>query len=279
MADAMKALGGEASRVQPIFVTVDPARNSSAVMKDYVKSFDDRFVALRGPAAYTDAMVKAYNAKYEIQKPSGDDPAIYNVDHTASIAMIGPDGVLRKRFPYGIATADHLCRAGPAEGNAGTVMLSRRQFAEHLAHVPCRSPCLWQKSISISAAVLAITHAQPRSLDALLIKGESGAISLTAFRGRIVILNMWATWCLPCRREMPSLLRLKVTLRDTPVDILPVALDRRGLEAVRGFYVDAGITNLPALSGDAANLQEVTPNVGLPSTYILDGDGLLRWSE
>ncbi len=106
MADAMKALGGEASRVQPIFVTVDPARDSSAVMKDYVKSFDDRFVALRGPAAYTDAMVKAYNAKYEIQKPSGDDPAIYNVDHTASIAMIGPDGVLRKRFPYGIATAE-----------------------------------------------------------------------------------------------------------------------------------------------------------------------------
>jgi protein SCO1/2 len=106
MADAMKALGGEASRVQPIFVTVDPARDTSAVMKDYVKSFDDRFVALRGPAAYTDAMVKAYNAKYEIQKPSGDDPAIYNVDHTASIAMIGPDGVLRKRFPYGVATAE-----------------------------------------------------------------------------------------------------------------------------------------------------------------------------
>lgn len=106
MADVMKALGADASRVQPVFVTVDPARDTSAVMKDYVKSFDERFVALRGPAAYTDAMVKAYNAKYEIQKPSGDDPAIYNVDHTASIAMIGPDGILRKRFPYGIATAD-----------------------------------------------------------------------------------------------------------------------------------------------------------------------------
>ena len=157
-------------------------------------------------------------------------------------------------------------------------MLSRRQFVGGVLPMCLAGHPALAEDIAISAAVLAITHAQPRSLDALLIKGESGAISLTAFRGRIVILNMWATWCLPCRREMPSLSRLKVTLRDTPVDILPVALDRRGLEAVRGFYVETGITNLPALSGDAANLQEVTPNVGLPSTYILDGDGLLRWS-
>ncbi len=131
---------------------------------------------------------------------------------------------------------------------------------------------------AISAAVLAITHAQPRSLDALLIKSEEGELALTALRGRIVILNMWATWCLPCRREMPSLSRLKVKLQNAPVDILPVAFDRRGLEAVRGFYAETGIANLPALSGDAANLQEVAPNVGLPSTYILDGDGRLRWS-
>lgn len=104
MADVMKALGPEATRVQPVFVTVDPDRDTLAVMREYVKSFDERFLPLRGPRAYTDAMVKAYNAKYDIQKPTGDDPSIYTVDHTASLAMIGPDGRLQKRFPYGLAT-------------------------------------------------------------------------------------------------------------------------------------------------------------------------------
>lgn len=106
MADVMKALGKDAEHVQPIFVTVDPARDTAKLMREYVKSFDDRIVTLRGPQAYTDAMVKAYNAKYEIQKPSGDDPTIYSVDHTASLALIGPDGMLRKRFPYGAPTAE-----------------------------------------------------------------------------------------------------------------------------------------------------------------------------
>lgn len=156
--------------------------------------------------------------------------------------------------------------------------LSRRQLVGGILPMCLAGRPALAADNAISAVVLAITHAQPRSLDALLIKGEGGTVSLAAFRGRIVILNMWATWCLPCRREMPSLSRLKLTLRDAPVDILPVALDRRGLEAVRDFYAETGITNLPSLSGDAANLQEVAPNVGLPSTFILDGEGLLRWS-
>lgn len=105
IAKVMAELGAQADRVQPIFVTVDPDRDTTAVMSAYVKSFDGRIVPLRGPKAYTDAMVKAYNAKYEIQKAASDDPDVYTVDHTASIAMVGPDGLLIKRFPYGLDTA------------------------------------------------------------------------------------------------------------------------------------------------------------------------------
>lgn len=105
IAKVMAELGAQADRVQPIFVTVDPDRDTTTVMSAYVKSFDGRIVPLRGPKAYTDAMVKAYNAKYEIQKAASDDPDVYTVDHTASIAMVGPDGLLIKRFPYGLDTA------------------------------------------------------------------------------------------------------------------------------------------------------------------------------
>lgn len=106
LADVMKALGDDSRNVQPIFVTVDPGRDTSALMREYVKNFDERIVPLRGPVPYTDAMAKAFGAKYEIQKPDGDDPEIYSVDHTASLALIGPDGLLRKRFPFGASTAD-----------------------------------------------------------------------------------------------------------------------------------------------------------------------------
>lgn len=133
-------------------------------------------------------------------------------------------------------------------------------------------------SAAISAAVLAITHAQPKSLDGLWIDSENGVLPLSAFRGRVVILNLWATWCLPCRREMPSLSQLQSRLDGQRFAVLPVAFDRRGLPAVRDFFAETAITNLPALSGDATTLQELAPNIGLPSTYVLDKEGLMRWS-
>lgn len=104
MADVLKKVGADSDRVQPIFVTVDPSRDTATVMQEYVTSIDSRIVPLRGPIPYTDAMVKAFNAQYEIQKPNGDDPGFYSVDHTASIALIAPDARLLKRFPFGQAT-------------------------------------------------------------------------------------------------------------------------------------------------------------------------------
>ena len=109
LANALKALDKDkkSEKVLPLFVTVDPDRDTAKHLSEYVQSFDERIVALRGPKAYTDAMVKAYNAKYEIKPADPDDPTHYTVDHTASIALVGPDGVLIKRYPYG-TTAEQM---------------------------------------------------------------------------------------------------------------------------------------------------------------------------
>lgn len=101
MDNALKALGAKADRVLPLFVTVDPARDTAKMLSEYTQSFDERIVALRGTKPYTDAMVKAYNAKYEVKPSDPADPTRYTIDHTASIALVGPDGVLIKRYPYG----------------------------------------------------------------------------------------------------------------------------------------------------------------------------------
>ncbi len=162
------------------------------------------------------------------------------------------------------------------------MMLSRRGLAKGLVGgSSAMFFAAWnqvQASQALSAAVLAITLSQPRTIDNLQMLGKDGPLSLTAYRGQLVILNLWATWCLPCRREMPSLSRLAQWMKNKPCAVLPLAFDRSGTGAVETFYAEMAITNLPVLVGTSANLQEVTSHVGLPSTLILDGEGRLRWS-
>lgn len=131
---------------------------------------------------------------------------------------------------------------------------------------------------ALSAAVLAISKSKPISVDALDIASSQGKVSLQDQRGKLVILNLWASWCLPCRREMPSLSRLALQLKGTNCAILPVSFDRKGLEAVSKFYEETGITNLPLLAGDLQNLQQLAGDLPLPSTWIVDAKGLMRWT-
>jgi protein SCO1 len=99
---ALKSLGKDADRVLPLFVTLDPKRDTRKVLAGYAASFDPRIVALRGPQAYTDAMAKAFGIDYRIVTPDPAKPDEYSVDHTASITFLGPDGNLITRFGHGI---------------------------------------------------------------------------------------------------------------------------------------------------------------------------------
>jgi len=101
LADAMEQLGDLNEDLAVLFVTVDPDRDGPKDLHDYVQFFDKRIIALRGPKAYTDHMVKAFNARYEFYYPDPEDKSEYTVDHTASVAFIGPYGNLIKRFPHG----------------------------------------------------------------------------------------------------------------------------------------------------------------------------------
>src|SRR4029450_10511260 len=80
LAEAMKALGPEADRVQVLFVTVDPDRDTPELLKAYVPAFDPRFVGLRGDAKATEAVAKEFKVVY--QKVPGATPTTYTVDHS-----------------------------------------------------------------------------------------------------------------------------------------------------------------------------------------------------
>ncbi|MEZ5687136.1 MAG: SCO family protein [Paracoccaceae bacterium] len=102
IADVLERLGEEdAAGVVPLFVSVDPERDTAKLMREYLGFFDERIVGLRGPLAYTDHMVKAFNARYEKHIPNPAQPDVYSMDHTASIAFLDPGGFLIKRYPHG----------------------------------------------------------------------------------------------------------------------------------------------------------------------------------
>jgi len=106
ISEVMVDLEEVADELAVLFVTVDPERDTPEKLDEYLGFFDERIIGLRGPKPYTDHMVKAFNARYEFYYPDPDDKTEYSVDHTASVAFVGPYGNLIKRFPHGMSAED-----------------------------------------------------------------------------------------------------------------------------------------------------------------------------
>ena len=101
LAEAMKQLGTDADRVQVLFVTVDPDRDTAELLNAYVPAFDPRFVGLRGDAKATEAVAKEFRIVY--QKVPGSTPSTYTVDHSAGTFLYDPQGRLRDYIGNGQA--------------------------------------------------------------------------------------------------------------------------------------------------------------------------------
>lgn len=93
------------------------------------------------------------------------------------------------------------------------------------------------------------------------------------FRGRVVVLNLWATWCAPCREEMPSLDRLQRAFADAPVTVLALSVDRAGPERVRQFLDEVGIRHLAVYRDPKMRATRALRVPGLPATILVDRQG------
>lgn len=98
-------------------------------------------------------------------------------------------------------------------------------------------------------------------------------VTVETFKGKITVLNFWATWCPPCRHEMPSLDRLQAKLGSSEFQVAPVSLDRQGLEKVEGFFNQINAENLPIYLDQGNKYAVANRAIGLPMTLILDREG------
>lgn len=107
--------------------------------------------------------------------------------------------------------------------------------------------------------------------EAVLLDAEDGEHALADYKGKWVVLNFWATWCAPCRREMPSLQGLQAAMPG--IAVVPVATGRNAVEGIRRFFKDAGVTTLPILRDPQSKLAHSMGVMGLPVTVILNPEG------
>jgi len=119
-----------------------------------------------------------------------------------------------------------------------------------------------------------VVHESPRPVPEIQFEnGQGEAISLADFRGKFVLLNIWATWCAPCRREMPTLDRLQAELGGPDFAVVALSIDRKGLPAVQEFYAELGLETLPIYVDETGAAQRALSVFGLPTTLLLDRDG------
>jgi len=98
--------------------------------------------------------------------------------------------------------------------------------------------------------------------------------TLADFKDRIVLLNLWATWCVPCREEMPSLDRLQKKLGGADFMVLPLSLDKGGRAVIEEFYAEFGIEHLGIYVDPTVRAGMELGAVGIPTTLLISAEGV-----
>ncbi|HET9948606.1 MAG TPA: TlpA disulfide reductase family protein [Longimicrobiales bacterium] len=158
---------------------------------------------------------------------------------------------------------------------------------------PLRSPYLWAL-VAVVVVVIGAWIGRDRYREAAVLAGsrapeftattlDGEQVGLSAYEGRVVLLNIWATWCGPCRQEMPSLQRLYESFAGTDFEILAVSVDAPlGQEDpngnpggdLRAFAEEYGLT-FPILHDPTGRIQRTYQTTGVPESFVIGRDGII----
>ena len=119
-----------------------------------------------------------------------------------------------------------------------------------------------------------IVHKVPKTYDNVIFFDKSDQkININQFKGSILILNFWATWCKPCKEEMPSLDSLQVNPDLNQLKIFPINIGKEKLEKVDKFFADLNIRNIQIYYDPPSTLAKTFSLRGIPTSILFDKDG------
>lgn len=143
-----------------------------------------------------------------------------------------------------------------------------------------------EESAAASVPGLAATTEAPESAptgtgrllpDLRFADGAGAPRALSDFRGRVVLLNLWATWCVPCREEMPALDRLQAALGGPRFEVVALSIDRDGVAAVKSFYEELDVRNLRIYVDQNGDALGKLGSFGIPLSVLVGRDGRELW--
>ena len=184
-----------------------------------------------------------------------------------------PRPAATRRIPIAIAAV----LVGAAAGYAGIHGLGRPKSGDSA----CASAVSLARKIAPLAhgEVAALTMAEsPLLLPDLAFEDAGGQPKkLSDWRGKTVLVNLWATWCVPCRKEMPALDDLQTKLGGKDFEVVAINIDTRDAEKPKNFLKDAGLTRLGYFSDQKAkvfqDLKNIGKALGMPTSVLVDGQG------
>jgi thiol-disulfide isomerase/thioredoxin len=186
-------------------------------------------------------------------------PALRKIDRLRLVSAVAAVGILiMLAGVYGIA---HL-RGNPADAACQAAVNTAKQIAP-LVHG--------------EVAALAVAQTPFRMPNLAFKDAQGHDVTLADFRGRTVLLNLWATWCVPCRREMPALDALQALRGGKDFDVVAVNIDTRDPQKPLAFLKEVGVSHLAYYADDSArvfeDLKEAGKAFGMPTTVIVDRNG------
>ncbi|MEM7732881.1 MAG: TlpA disulfide reductase family protein [Pseudomonadota bacterium] len=119
-----------------------------------------------------------------------------------------------------------------------------------------------------------IFHEAPKDATGTAFETIDGAEgTLADYEGKVVVLNFWATWCAPCRKEMPMLSELQTELGGDGFEVVTIATGRNPPQAMKSFFHEIGVDNLPLHRDPRSRMAREMGVLGLPVTMVLDQNG------
>lgn len=119
-----------------------------------------------------------------------------------------------------------------------------------------------------------VAYSNPSPVPNISFTGKDGTeVTLSSWKGKFLLLNVWATWCAPCRKEMPELDRLQEELGSSKFEVLALAVDRTGIDGASAFFNKAGVKQLKLYADASLRSSSALRVVGMPTTLLIDPHG------
>ncbi len=132
----------------------------------------------------------------------------------------------------------------------------------------------FSKAYAIGPVAGVIVHDQRKDIPPLAFAAADGTpADLGQWKGRVVLLNLWATWCTPCRKEMPDIAALQKQLGGADFEVVALSIDQKGADASAAFLKELGIDNLKVFADPSTKSLGQLQLIGLPGTILIDRQG------